>query len=118
MRIFQESYSIYTPWAKAGASFKETESSDLIIKKFADFVNDMNITKIDLLKSNIEGENFPFKHMHDINFIKNIKSIQVQPHDFNNRATKDLLEMHEILHKTHNLEKSYPFVWDFWKIKK
>lgn len=117
--ISGESTQSILPWAKAGASFKETESSDLIIKKFSDFIDEMNITKIDLLKSNIEGGEFSlFKHMHDINFIKNIKSIQVQPHDFNNHATRDLLEMHEILHKTHNLEKSYPFVWDFWKIKK
>ena len=56
--------------------------------------------------------------MDEIGFLSNIESIQVQPHDFDNNATKKLLNMHRILHKTHTLKLSYPFVWDFWQLKK
>ena len=59
-----------------------------------------------------------FKAMDEIGFLSNIESIQVQPHDFDNNATKKLLNMHRILHKTHTLKLSYPFVWDFWQLKK
>ena len=54
MNISGESTQSILPWAKQEPL--ETESSDLIIKKFADFVNDMNITKIDLLKSVLKEE--------------------------------------------------------------
>lgn len=116
--ITGESTKSILPWASAGASFKPSDGSNFIIRKFSEFVNEMNISRVDLLKSNIEGGEYPlFNHMNEIDFIKNIKSIQVQPHDFNNEATIDLLNMHKIMHKTHDLEKSYPFVWDFWKRK-
>lgn len=106
------------PWASAGASFKETDGDNFIIRKFSDFIGEMGINKIDLLKSNIEGGEYAlFNHLSKIDFIKNIKSMQVQPHDFDNEATAELLNLHKIMHRTHSLEMSYPFVWDFWKRK-
>jgi len=116
--MYGESTKSILPWASAGASFREKDGTDFIIRQFSSFIDEMKISKIDLLKSNIEGAEYSlFNHMDEIDFIKNIKSIQVQPHDFDNKATKDLLNLHRIMHKTHKLKLSYPFVWDFWHIK-
>ena len=90
--IFGESTKSILPWASAGASFEEKPGTELIVKKFSDFISEFQISKIDLLKSNIEGAEYDlFNHMDEIGFLSNIESIQVQPHDFDNNATKNLI---------------------------
>jgi FkbM family methyltransferase len=98
-----------------GNYLKMTDSGDILIKKFDEYCSEQGILEIDLLKINIEGAEFDLvKYLDQIGYISRVNYIQIQPHDFVENSMDKLLEMHRILNKTHDLQKSYPFVWDFW----
>jgi len=77
-----------------------------------------SIDTIDLLKLNIEGEEYPL--LEDAlkrNIVTKIDNIQVQFHtnieNYEHRYDKIKTQ----LQKTHQLTYSYPFVWENWKRK-
>tara|TARA_B100000035_G_scaffold288254_1_gene273751 strand:- start:4515 stop:5177 length:663 start_codon:yes stop_codon:yes gene_type:complete len=116
--IYGKAKKSFSPWAQAGASFRETSNENIIIKDFLKFCQEKNINEIKVLKINIEGAEYNLmKYLHENDFLKNIQHIQIQPHDFENESLGNLLELHKNLHETHKLKSSYPFVWDFWERK-
>ena len=83
-----------------------------------DFVQENHIEKIDLLKINIEGAEYDLlEHLIDSRFVKAIKNIQVQFHDFVPEAEQRMLMIQKELEKTHYLTYQYVFVWENWRIK-
>lgn len=80
-------------------------------------MKDENIKFIDLLKINIEGDEYPLlEYMIKNNLHKSVRDIQVQFHrmgDYIPRYEKIRLE----LEKSHQLTYNYPFVWENWKLK-
>jgi len=102
----------------AGGKFLNNKKGQILIRKFDDFCKSNKIRKIELLKINIEGAEYDLvKFLDHINFLSNINYIQVQPHDFEENSLDLILENHRLLSKTHDLDLSYPFVWDFWSLK-
>jgi cellulose biosynthesis protein BcsQ len=82
------------------------------------FLQEKDIKRIDLMKINIEGCEYNLLEcLIGIGFIKNIKNIQVQFHDFVEDAEKRMMEIQKNLQKTHYLTYQYPFVWENWEIK-
>jgi len=77
---------------------------------------DNNITHIDLIKINIEGEEYPLlEYMIKNSLIEKCDNIQVQFHTFiENYEVRYNDILHE-LEKTHHLTYHYPFVWENWK---
>lgn len=76
-----------------------------------------NINFIDLLKINIEGDEYPLlEYMIKNGLHKSVRDIQVQFHRMEN-----YLERYENikieLEKSHVLTYNYPFVWENWKLK-
>ena len=81
-------------------------------------MKDNNISKIDLIKINIEGEEYNLlEYMISKNLLIYCNNIQVQFHiiinDYINRYENIVME----LNKTHELTYRYPFVWENWKLK-
>lgn len=99
----------------SGAGFMRNESGNILIRDFVEFVDELAIDKIDLLKVNIEGPEYDLiEYLDRAKILKNIKELQIQPHDFEDDCFDKLLSMHRILSKTHRLVSSHTFVWDFW----
>ncbi|VAX34855.1 hypothetical protein MNBD_UNCLBAC01-1097 [hydrothermal vent metagenome] len=92
------------------------ESEKIILKNIENFIKDNGIDKIDLIKINIEGGEYPLlKMMIEKNIINKCQSIQVQFHDFYPNAIALRTEIRESLKKTHFITYDYPFVWENWQ---
>ena len=99
---------------KSGA--KTTEGS---LVKAIDFLRDNELSKIDLVKINIEGGEYELlEHLIDTKFVTNIRNIQVQFHDFVPDAEERMVRIQKELEKTHSLTYQYRFVWENWRIKR
>jgi FkbM family methyltransferase len=101
------------------SSHLESEHSEVIeTKTLKDAMNSLNVKKIDLLKLNIEGDEYDLleKAIED-KCISKIKNIQIQFHmnvdNYEERKEKITKE----LEKTHILQWKYDWVWESWKIK-
>ena len=87
------------------------------LKSASNFIIDEGLTSIDLLKSNIEGGEFPvLQDLIKSNLVKNIKNIQVQFHSFISNSLKMREDIHFELNKTHHTTYNYYFVWENWEL--
>ena len=104
---------------EASSIFKKGEQGEEIqLISFLEYVNEHNIKKIDLIKINIEGSEYDLlEHLISEGYIKNIKNIQVQFHDFFPNAKNRMEKIQEQLKKTHHLTFQYPFIWENWRLK-
>jgi FkbM family methyltransferase len=83
-----------------------------------DIIRENHIIKIDLIKMNIEGDEYPLlARLIDSGWVKNIKDIQIQFHDFIPGAKTKRTKIQTELQKTHFLTYEYPFVWENWRLK-
>ncbi len=88
------------------------------LKPAMDFIKENSITKIDLIKINIEGGEYDLlESLIEDGFIKNITNIQVQFHDFVPDAETRMKAIQDNLQKTHRLTYQYIFVWENWELK-
>lgn len=79
---------------------------------------DNNIDFIDLIKLNIEGEEYAvLEYMIKHNLIEKCGNIQVQFHKNVNNFQSRYDNIKRELEKTHELTYYYPFVWENWKKK-
>lgn len=77
-----------------------------------------NIESIDLLKMNVEGHEFEIlENLIESDLISKIKYIQVQFHKFVENCDERRETIRNKLHKTHELQWDFPFVWESWKRK-
>lgn len=100
--------------------FIESDQFELIqIKSIIDFIKQEDITKVDLIKINIEGGEYEvLESLLENNLITIFSNIQVQFHDFiieNAQERMNKIQME--LAKTHELTYQYEFVWENWKLK-
>lgn len=87
--------------------------------KAKDFIEEQSHKKIDLIKVNIEGGEYPLlEHLIQTGLIKKINNIQVQFHAFVPGAAKKRQELQKNLSNTHYLTYSYPWLWDNWRRRK
>jgi FkbM family methyltransferase len=102
----------------ASSVFRQTGSMEEIrLVRACDFINSNDISNIDLMKINIEGEEYDLlDHLLDCGLTKRITNIQVQFHDFVPNAEERMNKIQERLSKTHSLTYQYPFVWENWKL--
>ncbi|MFA7192126.1 MAG: FkbM family methyltransferase [Candidatus Paceibacterota bacterium] len=98
--------------------YKEDSNSEYIkIVDSSKFFNDNNIQYIDLMKINIEGSEYELlENLISSGFIKKIKNIQVQFHDFVPNAKDRMTKIQKELSKTHHTTYQYEFVWENWEI--
>jgi FkbM family methyltransferase len=86
--------------------------------KAANCFKKLKLNKIDLVNINIEGSEYDLlDHLIDVDFVKNIKYIQVQFHDVVKQSKAKRLSIIKKLSRTHKKLFSYPFVWESWELK-
>lgn len=93
------------------------KNMEIKIVDIEEWISTNKISNIDLLKINIEGGEYEtLEKLIEINFIKNIKHLQIQFHDFFPDARCKMEKIRKELAKTHTQHYSYDFVWDGWSI--
>ncbi len=91
---------------------------EIQLKSALQFVQDQNITNVDLIKINIEGGEFEFlESLIKNDLIRIFDNIQVQFHDFVPNAVERMNKIHIELSKSHDITYGYEFVWENWKRK-
>ena len=106
--------------AKDGSSvFKPgQEIQQIQLVRAADFIQQNDISTIDLIKINIEGCEYDLlDHLIESGISGDIVNIQVQFHPFVPDAETRMKRIQDQLSRTHRLTYQYPFVWENWKRK-
>ena len=89
------------------------------LKKASSFILEQGITKIDLMKINIEGGEYDLlEELLDENMVKRIVNLQIQFHDFVERSDERMKKIQERLSATHQLSYQFEYVWENWVLKK
>lgn len=104
----------------ASSIFIESENTETIqLKSITDFIKSNNITKVDLIKINIEGGEYEvLESLLENDLIGIFDNIQVQFHDFLFENAKErMYAIQEKLKRTHQITYQYEFVWENWKLK-
>jgi Methyltransferase FkbM domain len=92
---------------------------EVAMRDISSFVSEEGITRIDLIKINIEGGEYHLlPRMIETGVIKMCEHLQIQFHEFGpagdepHRARRRIQER---LRESHELSYDYPFVWEGWK---
>ena len=95
-----------------------TKGKDLVniyLKDIYEFLIDQGVDRIDLIKINIEGGEYPLlDRMIEKNIIEKCRNIQIQFHTFYPNAKQRREIIRNALQKTHYTTYDYPFVWENW----
>jgi hypothetical protein len=106
--------------AQDGSSlFKQGKASQEVrLVSIIDFLRERDIHQIDLMKINIEGGEYELlEHLIATNWIRHIRNLQVQFHDFIPNAEQRMRRIQAGLAQTHSLTYQYVFVWENWRLK-
>jgi len=88
------------------------------LKEAASFLDQLGLDQVDLMKINIEGGEYDLlNHLIESGWIRKIKNVQVQFHDFVPDAKRRMKSIQEKLIATHELTYQYWFVWENWRLK-
>ena len=99
-------------------STSETHKETIQFEDVQDFLNLKKIFWIDLIKINIEGGEYELlRRLIETGFIKNIKQIHVQFHDFVPNAEMQMQQICKDLEITHKRILQYKFVWENWTLR-
>lgn len=105
-----------------GSSFLETGkpvSGEIRceLRKIDSVLTELDIKKIDLMKINIEGGEYPLlEHMALKNTLAAVVNFQIQFHDFIENATQRRKTIIDALEKSHSRTWCYEFVWENWHL--
>jgi FkbM family methyltransferase len=92
---------------------------DIEIVDVSDWLTMTGISKIDLLKLNIEGGEFELlDRLLEIDFVARIENIQVQFHNVEEESYVKMERIKRELSRTHYSTYQYEWVWENWTRKK
>lgn len=91
-----------------------TETIELV--DFAEFMSHDN--KVDLIKINIEGEEFAvLDTLYKNGMLSRITDLQIQTHPFVKNARAKYMTMDHQLNTTHKKTYFYPWIWENWTLR-
>jgi FkbM family methyltransferase len=94
-----------------------SECREIRLVKASDFFEREAISRVDLMKINIEGAEYDLlEHLLDSGLTRLITNIQVQFHNIVPNAEGRMNKIQERLRATHYLTYQYPFVWENWRL--
>jgi FkbM family methyltransferase len=101
----------------SSSAYKELGNfEEVCLKDIMKYVSDHEIEKIDLMKINIEGEEYNLlNRLIETGLVESINNLQIQFHDFFPDADKKMKKIQRDLSKTHHLTYQYEFVWENWE---
>lgn len=80
-----------------------------------EYLKSLGVESVDLMKVNIEGGEYDIlPHLHQIGFLKNIQSLQIQFHLFGEPNIADRERIRGMLREHHQEAWCYPFIWEHW----
>ena len=98
--------------------FRGEGKEEIRLVKAIDFMMQNNISRLDLIKINIEGCEYDLlEHLIETGFVGNIVNLQIQFHDFIPNAEERMRNIQKGLEKTHKRTYQYEFVWENWELK-
>lgn len=93
----------------------EGSSQSIEIVAFEDFMVEQQLSKVDVLKMNIEGGEYELlTKILDTGNIEKFVNIQIQFHDLYPTAEAEMLEIQRQLSNTHELTFHYKFLMENW----
>lgn len=93
------------------------EHEEIIIVGIEQFFEEHRVERLDLMKINIEGEEYPLMETILLNNLHlKICNIQVQFHPWIDGAVEKRNRIRQALAKTHQLTYDFPFVWENWQL--
>lgn len=103
---------------KDASSLYSNGKEKIQLISISEFIIKNKINKIDLLKLNVEGEEYNIlNNLISTNIINKVNQIQVQFHRNIKNYKEEYLRIKEKLSKTHELTWCFPFIWENWKKK-
>jgi len=100
------------------STYGRGKAQKIQLRSINEFLNHKKIRKIDLIKINVEGEEYKIlSELIKGGFVKKIKNIQVQFHTNIPNYQMKYLEIRKDLEKTHKLTYFFPFIWENWELK-
>jgi FkbM family methyltransferase len=101
----------------SSAFLKGGIQQQVAMRDIASFVSEHGITRIDLIKINIEGgEYILVPRMIETGVIKMCEHLQIQFHEWwTGDPHRERFRIQERLRATHELAYDYPFVWEGWR---
>ena len=95
---------------------KFTGTELIKVVNILDCLNELKLEKVDLLKLNIEGEEYSLlEAVIKNNELKRFSDIQIQFHNFIDKAEERRDSIRKTLSKDFTLEYDFKFVWEGWK---
>lgn len=96
----------------------EGESREIQLLDIDAYVREHGITRIDLIKINIEGGEFALlARMDETGLLRQCVDVQIQFHDFVPDAAPRRMALREVLARSHDLTYDYPFIWENWHLR-
>jgi FkbM family methyltransferase len=94
------------------------KGKEVNVIKFSDFIITEDISKVTLLKINIEGSEFEIlEDLYKSNLLSIFKNIQVQFHTFAHDAENRYSAIRDALRENHVVSYYYPWIWENWELK-
>ena len=107
---------IYLSNDGTSSNLSDGETINVKFKTFETILESWNVSEVDLLQMNIEGDEYTvLEHMIETGYINKIKNIQIQFHLGIDSALEKRDKIRENL--TYNgfkIKYEYPFVWESW----
>lgn len=99
----------------ASPGYSYSKKFDVEIRDITDVVKELRLDAIDMIKINIEGGEYDLvPHMIKTGLVDICKTIRIQFHDWIPNAFAMRKKIVKDLSKTHDVEWSYPLVWESW----
>lgn len=100
----------------SSSTHKEGNNIEIQLVDVVAFMEDHDIKEVDLMKINIEGDEYDLlERLLSSGKINSIKNIQIQFHDFVSGALERMNNIKKHLRETHKPTYQYEFVWENWK---
>ena len=97
---------------------KNSKKEIIKIKSIIEFLEENNISSVDLIKINIEAAEFDLlEYIIKEKKASLFKNIQVQFHTFIPDCVERRDEIRKHLSDTHDESYNYEFIWEGWKLK-
>jgi FkbM family methyltransferase len=117
--LSSETKKLNINFSNDGSSFNTNIGGPTIeceVRSIVEFLKEEKIDKIDLIKINIEGDEFPVLFsLLENDLIGIFDNIQVQFHTFVDNCYQLREEIQKKLEETHHITYNYDFVWENWK---
>jgi FkbM family methyltransferase len=101
--------SIYSDTSRVGFS-------EIRIRDVAAVLDDLGLTRIDLLKVNIEGGEYDlFDRLDETGWLRRTDQVLVQFHEWHPNAYRRRRKVRHALRAGHEVVWSFPWVWEYWR---